>query len=175
MTLSSRSFSVLVVLAPVKPTFAADAAAKGSPQGFLTKAAQGGLAEVELGKLARERASSDAVKQFADRMVADHGKANEELAALAQRKGVTVPAEPGAKHAALRTRLEKLTGAAFDRAYVAEMLKDHRTDVAEFRRQAQSASDPDVKEWTAKTLPTLEDHLRQIEQLSRTVKAGKSS
>ena len=144
---------------------------------FVTEAAEGNLAEVELGKLASEKASNDAVKQFGQRMVNDHGKATEELAKLAQDKGVSTPSGLDSKHQKLRDRLAKLSGAEFDRAYVDEMVKDHRKDVKEFQREADKGKDADVKAWAAKTLPTLQDHLKQIQdiqtQMKGSAKAGK--
>jgi len=145
-----------------------------SERNFMIEAAKGGMAEVELGKLAGERAPSDGVKQFGRRMVTDHSKANDELTALAQDKGVSLPRELNAKHRALRDRLAKLSGAQFDRAYVEEMVKDHRKDVAEFRREADRARDPDLKSWAGKTLPILEDHLKQVEGLQNQVKTSRA-
>src|SRR3954464_10731463 len=136
---------------------------------FVTKAAQGGLAEVELGKLAVEKGSSDQVKQFGQRMVDDHGKANDELKTLAQQKNITVPTDMGAKEKALRDRLVKLSGAAFDRAYMSAMLSDHKKDVGEFRTESTSSKDADVKAFAAKTLPTLEQHLKLAEDANRAV------
>lgn len=135
------------------PVFAADEA-------WVMKVARGGIAEVELGKLAAEKASSDAVKQFGQRMVDDHSKANEELKALAQSKKITLPTEIGPEEKALRDRLVKLSGPAFDQAYMKAMLNDHLKDVGEFRTESRSGKDPNVKAWAAKTLPTLEEHLK---------------
>jgi putative membrane protein len=143
---------------------------------FVTEALEGGMAEVELGKLASEKASNDAVKQFGQRMVDDHGKAGEELKKIAQDKGVTPPAEMSSKHKRLHDRLSKLSGAEFDRAYMEEMVKDHRNDVKEFQREAGRAKDADVKGYASKTLPTLQEHLKQAEtvrsQVSKTAKGG---
>jgi len=136
---------------------------------FVTKAAQGGLAEVELGKLAVEKASSDQVKQFGQRMVDDHGKANEELKTLAQQKNITVPTDIGAKEKALRDHLTKLSGPAFDRAYMSAMLSDHKKDVGEFRVESTSGKDADIKAFAAKTLPTLEQHLKLAEDANKAV------
>jgi len=136
---------------------------------FVTKAARGGMAEVELGKLATEKASNDEVKKFGQRMVDDHGKANDELKALAQQKNMTVPSDLSAKDKALRDRLSKLSGAAFDRAYMHAMVTDHRADVNEFRVQSQSGKDAEVKAFAAKTLPTLEEHLRMAQDASKSV------
>jgi putative membrane protein len=142
---------------------------------FVTEALQGGMAEVELGKLASERASNDAVKQFGQRMADDHGKAGDELMKIAQDKGMSPPMEMDAKHKKLHDRLAKLSGAAFDRAYMDEMVKDHRTDVKNFQREASGAKDPDVKAFAAKTLPTLQEHLKQAESVNGQVRtAGKS-
>src|SRR6185437_11610509 len=125
---------------------------------FVMKAAGGGMAEVELGRLATEKASSPDVKQFGQRMIDDHGKANDELKGLATRKNITLPAAPDAKHKATQDRLSKLSGTAFDRAYMADMVADHNADVAEFMHASKMAKDPDVKAWAAKTLPTLQEH-----------------
>jgi putative membrane protein len=139
----------------------------GADRQFVMEAAVGGLAEVALGQMAGEKAESDQVKQFGQRMVTDHGKANDELKTLAQNKGMTLPANVDAKHKATQDRLSKLSGAAFDRAYMQEMLNDHRKDVNEFRKESQSGKDPDVKAWAAKTLPTLEEHLQMAQSASR--------
>ncbi len=143
---------------------------KASPdQHFVMEAASGSLAEVELGKLATEKASKDDVKKFGQRMVDDHGKANDELKSLAQSKQITLLAAPDAKHKETIDRLSKLSGEAFDRAYVQEMLKDHQKDVAAFRTESRSGKDPEVKAWAGKTLPTLEEHLKLVQDLNRGV------
>ena len=129
---------------------------------FITKAAAGGRAEVELGRLAQGKASSDAVKQFGQRMVEDHGAANQELMQLAENKGMQLD-DKTPKPDRLLTRLSKLQGPEFDREYVKAMVKDHKQDVAEFRRMHSGAVDPNLKAWVDKTLPTLEDHLKTIE------------
>jgi putative membrane protein len=130
---------------------------------FVTKAAEGGMAEVELGRLASQRASDDSVKQFGQRMVTDHGKANDELKQIASSKGMDIPSSLAAKHQAAMDRLSKLNGAEFDRAYMQDMVRDHREDVSEFRRESQRGTDPEVKSFAAKTLPVLEEHLKQAE------------
>src|SRR5207247_6462952 len=107
-----------------------------------------------------EKAASDQVKQFGQRMVDDHGKANDELKGIAQQKNMTLPTELDAKDKTLRTRLSKLSGTAFDHAYIQAMLRDHKADVNEFRRESQSGKDAEIKAFAAKTLPTLEDHLK---------------
>lgn len=145
----------------------AQAPAKANPdQKFLFEAAKGGTAEVELGKIAAEKGSSPEVKRFGQRMVDDHGRAGEELKTLAKNKTITLPADIDAKDKALRDRLLKLSGNAFDRAYMAAMLDDHRKDVYAFRMEARAGKDPDVKAWAAKTLPTLTEHLELAQSAS---------
>jgi len=139
---------------------------------WVTKVAQGGMLEVELGKLAESQASSDAVKQFGTRMVTDHSKANEELSQLASRKGITLSTSLDAKHQATKDKLSKLNGAAFDRAYMDAMVKDHREDVAEFKKESTTGQDADVKAFAAKTLPTLEEHLNMAEQTASSAKSA---
>ena len=125
---------------------------------FVMEAAHGNMAEVELGKLAADKGASDAVKQFGKRMTDAHGKANAELKDFAEKKGLTLPADLDPKHKQLRDRLAKLNGADFDRAYANEMVKDHK--------------DPDLKAWASKTLPTLEDHLKQAQDMQAQLKSA---
>lgn len=148
---------------PVKPLPAAD-------RKFLAEAAQGGLAEVELGKLAAEKATRPDVKAFGQHMVDDHSKANADLRTLADSRGLTVPSDIGAKEAALKKKLEGLSGAAFDKAYVSEMVKDHEHDVAAFERHTRKGHDPDVTAFASRTLPTLKEHLARIEALSKAMR-----
>jgi putative membrane protein len=137
-----------------------------SDRTFIKKAAEGGLAEVELGKLATEKAASPEVKQFGQRMVEDHSKANEQLKQVASEKGVAVPEKLSPKDAATKARLEKLSGKAFDRAYMHDMVVDHTKDVSEFRMEAKNAKDPDVKNFASQTLPVIEDHLKEAKSIA---------
>jgi putative membrane protein len=139
---------------------------------FITKAAEGGRREVELGQLAQGKASSDAVKQFAQRMVEDHGAANQELMQLADNKGVKLD-NKGPKPDRELERLSKLQSPEFDREYVKAMVKDHKQDVADFKRMHSGAVDPNLKAWIDKTLPTLEDHLKTIEGIQAQMTAVK--
>jgi putative membrane protein len=135
-------------------------------QSFVKKAGAGGIAEVELGKLATEKASSDDVKKFGQRMVDDHSKANDQLKQLASQKGVNLPSDLEAKDKALKDHLSKLSGEQFDRAYMKNMVRDHTKDVAEFRKESKSAKDNDLKNFASQTLPTLEDHLKQAKSIT---------
>jgi putative membrane protein len=142
---------------------------------FMQEAAEGGLAEVELGKLAEERASNQEVKDFGKQMVNDHSKANEQLKELASKEGVTLPDNLSAKDKMLKQRLEKLSGPNFDRAYMENMVKDHKKDVAEFNRESTSGKDNAVKEFAANTLPTLKEHLKKAESIEPNVKTASAS
>jgi len=136
-----------------------------SDKEFILNAAQGGMTEVELGKLAEQKAASADVKQFGSRMVTDHSKADADLKTVAQKEGVTIPANLDAKHQATVSRLSKLSGPAFDRAYVHAMVKDHEKDAAEFRHESASAQDPDVKTFAGNTLKVIESHLSDIKSI----------
>jgi putative membrane protein len=143
--------------------------APANAHAFIREAALGGMAEVELGRLAVQRASSDEVKRFAQRMVTDHGKANDELKTLAQRKNITLPSDIDDQHKQKKEQLSQLNGAAFDRAYMDEMRADHRKNVEAFREQSRTADDPEVKAFAAKQLPTLEEHLQMAERTNAAV------
>jgi putative membrane protein len=139
-----------------------------SDEAFMKKAASGGMAEVKLGEVAKEKGSRKDVKDFGAMMAGDHGKANEELKSLAQKKGVTLPPGPTGKHEAAVNKLSKLSGEEFDKAYIDEMVKDHENAVKEFEQVSGSAKDADVKAFATKTLPTLKTHLERI----RAIKGG---
>jgi putative membrane protein len=148
-----------VVVAQQSPS--SDKALPRGDQEFIAKAAEGSRAEVELGRLAQQKAASNAVKQFGQRMVLDHGSAAKELEHLAANKGVKLEAK--GVHVPMHDKLAKLQGNEFDREYVQTMVDDHKKDVAEFRKMSRSARDANLKAWIDKTLPTLESHLQTIE------------
>jgi putative membrane protein len=137
---------------------------------FVKDAALGGLTEVELGKLAAQKASRDDVKQFGQKMVDDHTKANDQLKEMASKDGVTVPDALDAKHQARVEKLSKLSGPEFDKAYVKDQLKDHETDVKQFQTEAQNGTDPNIKNFASSTLPTLQEHLTMVKSLSQSEK-----
>lgn len=142
---------------------------------FVEKAAMGGMAEVQLGQLAQQKAQDEQVKQFAQRMVADHGKANDELKQIAGAKGVQIPAELDRDHRKDMDKLQKHSGADFDREYMKHMVDDQKKDVSEFRKQAKSGKDPELKAYAAKTLPTLEEHLKMAQSTYDGVKGRKAA
>jgi putative membrane protein len=132
---------------------------------FLMDAAMGGMMEVELGQVATQKGGSDAVKQFGQRMVDDHSKANTELMSLASNKSITLPSTLDEKHREQVTKLSNMSGPEFDRAYSKLMVSDHTKDVAEFEKEGTRGADPDLKAFASKTLPTLQEHL----QLAKTL------
>jgi putative membrane protein len=147
----------------------------GPDMNFMREAAIGGMAEVELGKLAQQNAQSEDVKQFGARMAEDHGAAGNELATLAGSKGVRLPNQLDPKHAQLRDKLTRLRGAQFDRTYMREMTKDHDKDLKVFRRQAQSASNPELRQFAAKTAGVIEQHDKLAHDISQSLSAIGSS
>jgi putative membrane protein len=139
---------------------------------FIEEAAKGGMAEVQLGKLAAEKAENPQVKQFGQRMVDDHTKANSQLQQLASTKNVQLPQDIDRSHRREYERLQKLSGTDFDREYMKHMVSDHKKDVKEFQKTAKSAKDPDLKNFAQTTLPTLEEHLRQAQTDEAAVKSS---
>jgi putative membrane protein len=137
---------------------------------FLMDAAMGGMLEVELGRVATQRGTSDAVKQFGQRMVDDHSKANTELMSLASSKGITLPTTLDEKHQEQVTKMSGLSKAEFDRTYAKVMVSDHEKDVSEFEKESTKGVDPDLKAFASKTLPTLQEHL----QLARSLEGHRS-
>jgi putative membrane protein len=131
---------------------------------WIKKAAQGGLAEVELGKLAAQEAQSSEVKEFAQRMVDEHSKANGELMKVASGKGVTPPTQLDEKHRKLKQELAKAKGAEFDKKYMDGQVKDHKEMIALFEKGAKS-SDDQVQQFASSTLPTLKEHLQRAQEV----------
>jgi putative membrane protein len=137
---------------------------------FAKDAALGGMAEVELGRLATQKASSDAVKQFGQKMVDDHSKANDQLKQVASKENIDIPDSLDSKHQSRINKLSKLSGPEFDKAYIKDQVKDHQQDVSDFKSEAEDGSDTNIKQFASNTLPTLEEHLKMAKDLSRTEK-----
>lgn len=137
---------------------------------FAVKAANGGMMEVELGRLAQEKAASPAVKEFGAMMVAEHTKANEEMKALAAKKNITLPTTLGEDEQKHVNDLTKLSGKDFDKKYVSMMVDDHKEDIDLFTKAAEDdKTDADVKAFAVKTLPTLQKHMERITALDKQV------
>ena len=139
---------------------------------FVNTAATGNLAEIELGRVAAQRAARPSVRSFGERMVTDHGRSNAELTSLARSKGIEVPTALEPSQQAVRDRLSALSGNDFDRAYMSEMVRDHTEDIALFERAAEISTDPDLKAWAAQSLPMLREHLALARQVNSEVVLG---
>jgi putative membrane protein len=132
---------------------------------FAMMAAEGGLAEVQLAKLAADRAASAEVKQLAQRLVQDHTKANQELMAIAENKDLSLPRALADTHEEVVELFSELQGVQFDREFLRYQLMHHEKDVAGFAVQAQAGQDPELKAFAAKQLPILQEHLQKIRSL----------
>lgn len=137
---------------------------------WAVKAADGGMEEVALGKLAEEHGTNPKVKELGKMMVADHSKANEELKALAAKKNITLPVAMSEKHQKDHDDLAKKTGADFDREYTKMMVDDHQDDIDEFQKEADHGKDADVKNWAAGKVPVLQHHLEMAKAARDAVK-----
>lgn len=132
---------------------------------FSRLATAGGLAEVELGRLAEQKGGSDEVTAFGQRMVADHAKANERLAAVAGEAGIPLPDAPNPEHKALRERLEQLSGRDFDLAYMGGQVRDHIRTAQLLAWEIGSGQDADIQRFAVDTLPAVQEHLRIAQDL----------
>jgi len=137
---------------------------------FAVKAANGGMAEVQLAQLAQQKATSTDVKEFAAKMITDHSKANDKLMAIAKQKNITLPAALGTDEQKIMADLSKKTGKDFDKAYVDAMVKDHDEDVKLFSDEAKDAKDADLKSFAGTTLPTLKEHQSMIKAIDNKMK-----
>ena len=125
---------------------------------FMKKAAKGGMMEVAMGQVAEQKAQSEDVKSFGKRMVTDHSKANDELKSIASKKGVQLPS---------KEHTSKWTS---DKAYIDMMVKDHEKDLAEFKEEANSGSDPDVKKFADDTAKIIQEHLDLVKEIQGKLK-----
>jgi putative membrane protein len=136
---------------------------------FAREAAQGGMAEIQLGKLATARASNQMVKAFGERMVVQHGAAGDQLKAAAQKENITLPASVNSRDQQIYDRLAKLSGSAFDRVYAKDMVDDHEKDLQAFQNEATSGSDENVKAFAAQSIPMIQEHLNQAREMLQAV------
>ena len=144
------------------------AAADAPDASFYKKAAEGGLAEVQMGQLAQEKSNNAAVKDFGAMMVKDHSAANDKLKSIAATKNISLPTSPSVGEMASKEKLKVLSGETFDSSYIKGMVKDHEEDIKEFQTEANSGQDPDAKAYAAATLPTLKAHLKKIQAIATT-------
>jgi putative membrane protein len=147
-----------------------DTKTTGNQYSFVTAAGQANMAEVELANLALSKSQNEDVKEFAQMMITDHSKANDELKGLAMQKKYEFPADVNMTQKALAENLSKLSGAAFDREYVKAMVTDHEGAVKLFSNESKAGKDADLKTWALATLPTLKTHLQQAQDLQAKLK-----
>jgi putative membrane protein len=153
---------------PPKPAAAGATALNQEDQRFVKVAGAGGLAEVELSKIAQKSGNPE-VKNFADRMVQDHSKANQELVTIASSLGVDVPKALDAEHQRTSQKLAGLHGKAFDEEYMRAMVEDHNKAVLLFQAEERSGQNTELKQFAQKTLPTLQTHQKMAQELSHKV------
>ena len=135
---------------------------------FIKKAADGGMAEVELGKLAVQNGQRDDVKEFGHQMIADHGKANENLKSVASKLMVTVPEKVGEKHQGMIDKMSKMLGTGFDTRYIEDMVADHEKDIAEFENARGEVTSEDLKKFIDETIPVMKEHLEMAKKMKAT-------
>lgn len=141
-------------------------AAPSPDSDFYKNAAEGGIAEVQLGNLAQEKSANPSVKGFGAMMVSDHTAAEQKLQAIAASKNIKLPTSSSVGQTATKAKLEVLSGDSFDKSYITDMIKDHQDDIAMFKKEAALGQDPDAKAYAIATLPTLEKHLKKIESIA---------
>jgi putative membrane protein len=149
------------------PMQSGSSAASAKDKLFVTKAMQGSMAEVQLGQLASQNASSQQVKDFGQKMVDDHTKLNEQMKPVAAQLGITPPTSVSPKQQALMTKLQGLNGAAFDKAYVDAMVADHKEDDKDFKAEETSGKNMQVKDAATQGEPVIAEHLQMIEQIQQ--------
>jgi len=154
----------LAALAVSFPALAADTKNTMNDR-FVDKLARDGQSEVEVGQLAQQKASSPAVKSFAQRLVSDHEKANQQLMSIAGKEGIAVPSTDKPENDPMRTKLEGLQGAEFDRAFVEAQIADHKKDIQYLEREEKEVKDPALASFIRQTLPVMESHLKMAEEL----------
>jgi putative membrane protein len=135
---------------------------------FAVEAANGGMAEVALSKIAEEKATDSKVKAFAKQMVTDHSKANDELKALASSKNITLPSAPNEEKQKAAADLGGKSGADFDKAYISQMKKDHDKTVKLFEDAQKEVKDAELKAFIDKTLPVIKAHAEHVKSLDKT-------
>ncbi len=154
--------ALLILIGPLA-AFGADSDPDAT---FYKKAAEGGIAEVDAGNLAQQKANKQALKDFGAMMVKDHSSANEKLQALAASKNISLPTSASVGDMATKAKLDVLSGDTFDRSYIKSQIKDHVAAIALFRKESRSGQDPDAKAFASATLPTLKMHLSTIKTIA---------
>jgi putative membrane protein len=143
------------------------AAGPSMDKAFVKKALEGNMAEIQMGQLALQKSSDDQVKQLAQRMVDDHGKMQDQLKPVAEQMGVKVPDGPSKGQMKKMDKMKSLSGDAFDQAYIKDMVKDHKSDDSDFKQEAQSTQNPQLKQMVMQSDQIIESHLQQIQQIAQ--------
>jgi len=147
------------------PAYAATTGkASSHDKAFLTKAMQGDMAEIQMGKLAEQKGNNQQVKQFGQTLVSDHSNNLDKAKQLANTMGMTPPAQPSTKDQNEYTKLSKLSGAAFDSQFARHMVADHEKDIAEFKKEVKMSGP--AQQFAQETLPTLQKHLKIAQSLA---------
>jgi putative membrane protein len=134
---------------------------------FVSKAMQGSMAEVQLGQLTLQKSNNAQVKEFAQRMIDDHTKLNEQMKPVAQQLGVTVPDQVSKNDRKTMAKLQSLSGSAYDQAYIKDMVKDHKQDLTEFQMEASSGQDQTVKDAANQGSKVIAQHLQMAQQMAK--------
>jgi putative membrane protein len=164
----------LAALLAAGPALAQNQNAQNADKRFIDHVARDGQAEVELAQLAEKKGVSPQVKALAQHLAADHTKANQQLQQIAQKEGVKVPQGAEKEKSATLTKLEKLNGAAFDRAFLEEQVQDHQKDIQFFQHEATTLQNPQLKSFAQQTLPVLQRHLQMAQQAEAQMGSGSS-
>ena len=142
---------------------------------FAKAAAQGGMAEIQRGKLAADRGSNSVVKAFGERMVAQHGAAGDQLKVAAQQANIALPSTVSSKDQQIYDRLARLNGSDFDRAYADDMVRDHEQDLNEFQNEANNGKNSSIRAFAAQTVPMIQEHLNQAREMQKAVSQTSSN
>ena len=134
---------------------------------FVMEAAAGGMMEIESGRIAEQNAASQRVKDFGAMMVADHGKANQDLMSLASSHGISLPSSLPADMQKHIDGMKKMTGKAFDKHYIGMMVTDHQKDLAKFKKASTSAGSDDLKTWASNVVPVIQKHADSIQAIKK--------
>jgi len=160
-----KGFAIFATIATLVAFTAPVSALDAVDRKFAADAAIVGMVEVELANLARQKAKSPEIRQYAEHLLAEHQQTNEKLKALAAQKNIALPKDLDAKHKAERDKLAALDGPEFEKAYIEAMVKDHRKAVNDFATEAKRTEDKDLKDFASETEPKLREHLEQAQKL----------
>ncbi len=165
--IKSALFGLIGIAALCGSTMPAQNNASASDKHFVRAALEGGNGEIELGHLAQQKAASEDVKQFGQKMVEDHTKLNDKMSQIATQIGVTPPTGKPMVATAEEAKLKVLSGDAFDKSYIEAMVKDHKEDLAEFNKEIASTSDPELKQAVSQGKQVVAEHLHLIETIAQ--------